>query len=148
MNALALPYWGQLPRSWATGTTTTNADLAVRDYELEQGREQFEELVFLIDAHEESFCSKARGVLYRLSGLPLRSRAFIVESPTGISVPEFVSETFTNQEVDPSVWRGVFAVQATRRTLFSQTIDLPTGKLRKLKPSIVIGRRTMQGEDA
>ena len=50
-------------------------------------------------------------------------------------------------EAEPETWRGVFSPTYKWKALFSQQVKIRTTELPRLKPHIIIDRRTLEGED-
>lgn len=52
-----------------------------------------------------------------------------------------------HSEPEPQAWRGVFAPAYKWKTLFSQQVEIRTTELPRLKPHIIIDRRTLEEDD-
>ncbi len=146
--AATLPYWGKFPRQWGTSITTT--DVARRNNEAEERPEHPQEIVFIVTPPETAFSTLARELRFHAPGLSkLLPRMFILEAPSGAwEIRSTAQSAVAPPEVDPSAWRGSFAIHPARTILFSQTMELRTGMLRRLTPRIHIDRRTSERRDA
>ena len=147
MSAAAIPYW-ELPASWGTATTAT-IDVAGPEEEAEEMRDGRQQMVFVVAPHQESVYSESREhALYGTRGISQAYCVFLVEAPVSLSSFRSVAETFTADGAERSRWRGFFPIPATRRLLFSMTLELQTTKLPRLKPRVSFDRRTLEREDA
>lgn len=147
MSSLAVPYWGELNAGWGTATTATGTVARSRE-EPEDNRENPQQVVFIVATHEASFSSRPREVRYGVRGVPKMPRVFVLEAPVSLGSLRSVEESFTLKESEPFFWRGFFPVQAARHVLFSETMELHTGKLRRLSHRVSIDRRALEREDA
>ena len=48
---------------------------------------------------------------------------------------------------EPAAWRGIFSVTYRRKVLFSKSIEIQAGKLRRWKPQITIDPMMTSEED-
>jgi len=157
MSAAAIPYW-ESPASWGTATTAT-IDVARPEDELDETREEGarrvrgpherQQVVFVVAPHHASVYSEAwEQVRYGIRGVCHAPRMFLVEAPVSVTSLASVAETFTAEEADRSLWRWVFPISGSRKILFSETLELHTAKLRRLKPRVSLDRRTLERENA
>jgi hypothetical protein len=145
MSAAAIPYW-ELPTSWGTATTAT-IDVARPEEELGEGRDERRQAVFVVAPHHASAYSEPwEHVRYGIRGVRDARRVFLVEAP--VSLGSFGSITELFKEPEPSLWRGFFPIPAGRKPLFSETREIQTAKLRRLRPHVSLDRRTLERENA
>lgn len=146
MNAMAVPFWGQMS---ACAETSTNTKIAVgtnSNFD-EESHQASKQIVFVVAAHVEAGYGNPTRLRYRASGLPPMSQVFLMEAPASFS--RFASgETFTLSEINSTAWRGFLPFQASRRVLFTETLELRVSKLRRLSPRISLGRQTLDDDDA
>ena len=136
-------YLVDTPNSSATTTTT---DFARRNL-TELHTEEAQRVIMLVaQPAEPSLAGGLPSAVGVHANLP-PERFFVVESPFVPVIRRTISAT-NRAEIDPSSWRGVFAISAPKRVLFSEVIEARTHQMRRLKPRIVIDRRTLERNDA
>lgn len=146
MSATAVAYWGQLRAAWETSTDST-VDIVPETEFAEPNSHDPRQVVFVIAAHEEGVLSSPPRLRYRLGGLPPISQVLLMEAPQTFS--RFASAgTFTLKNIDSIAWRGFFPLRPTRRILFSETMEFPIKKLKRLTPRISLDYLRLEDDDA
>ncbi len=146
MSAQAVPFWGQMLPSCEACTSTT-AEVVREKEPPESLLQEPRQVVLVVAANLASLHGGPHQLRYRVSGLPPMSQVLLMEAP--LTFNRFASaETLTLNEVELSAWRGVMPVRTARRILFTETLELPVGKLRRLVPRVSLGRSPSDDDDA
>jgi hypothetical protein len=162
------PYWTENSSQETTTTTAISEEDEASVSTLHTAAsERWPCLVFFRGASPEDISTKERNTIWGKYYWPVlrahwpslsRWKNYILSfevSGEQLGYPEHVvtrasrwPDLWHQDEVDPTVWRGVFPLTHKKKVLFTKQIKLRSTEIPRWKPTITLDRRRLEGEDA